>query len=44
MKKQAPKTSKTTKSTDALRKDVLRVLTHVRAGVGDGDEDKNGDG
>jgi hypothetical protein len=36
MKNQAPKTPKTPKSKDSLRKDVLRIVTHVRAGS-DGD-------
>lgn len=39
--KKAPKTPKTPKSKDSLRKDVLRVVTHVRAGQGDPED---GDG
>ena len=42
MKKQPPKTPKAPNSKDSLRKDVLRVVTHVRAGR-DGD-DGGGDG
>jgi hypothetical protein len=43
MKKQTQK-PKTPKSKDALRKEVLRVMTHVRAGASDGSEDKDLDG
>ena len=45
MKKQAPKTPKASNSKESLRKDVLRVVTHVRAGGDGGDEDgRGGDG
>jgi hypothetical protein len=35
MKKQAPKSPKASNSKESLRKDVLRVVTHVRAGERD---------
>jgi hypothetical protein len=44
MKKQAPKAPKAPNSKESLRKDVLRVVTHVRAGGAGGDEDGRGDG
>jgi hypothetical protein len=42
MKKQAPKTPKPSNGKESLRKDVLRVVTHVRAGGGE--DDRDGDG
>jgi hypothetical protein len=42
MKKQAPKAPKTPSNKDSLRKDVLRVITHVRAGGGDDGEERDG--
>jgi hypothetical protein len=44
MKKQAPKAPKAPNSKESLRKDVLRVVTHVRAGGDGGDDDGRGDG
>jgi SAM-dependent methyltransferase len=45
MKKQAPKAPKAPSNKDSLRKDVLRVITHIRAGGDDGgDGGRDGDG